>query len=716
MGLTLRRERVDALHWLACAAIVVAIWWGRLALSRGQLAGGGDSSLYLFCVDRLTHAFGDWTRAGYSTDVLGGVGVVGVYGSPLPLRVGAAIGLQPVDSYFLGVVVTQSLFAFLGTRATLAVSSLLQRLRGSRAYDLPMARWLFLPVAFAFLPTFGWRYGIGHEIFLCGLLPFFAMVTLVLVGLERSTTLVLGAASVLAISQGLASHGYQLELYSVVFGTPVVLGLLALERDGRRRLMVAAVSAVPALLALLTTGPLLRIMLAYATSTDSLRAVGDDLVYSYTVGNLRDWVGSIFWSAGVVPSSYGPDFVHETHYALGPTLVMLRLVPWSRARLLALAMMWAGFGAVLFSCNVAPLSTLLVHIPLMSTLRVPERAILPFAALLPIFTLGALLSRAGSRRTALASALAFVAALFSNARVVEAGAWLFALASSNVRLLRLRGLSVISLAVVAGGSIDAFGESLPPLASADDITGRPTRLGARVREMRPELGAPLVRTLVRDSSAQINNEPYFMGLSSIEGFAVPTRRFLELARAAGSKFGPLQYSIRFELDGPAIAILGPLYNVRAVAHVTGESVDIVDRDDAVGAAWFPRRVTLLGDAASLIGRLRARPEAIRGEAWVVASDPVVSARDISTLSGQCDRATVAKLDASDRSNVLVVTTEVPSGPCLLVLSTNYMELLHARECAPASVCTPAESLPVYGALLGVVVHANTTRVEISTAQ
>ena len=95
----------------------------------------------------------------------------------------------------------------------------------------------------------------------------------------------------------------------------------------------------------------------------------------------------------------------------------------------------------------------------------------------------------------------------------------------------------------------------------------------------------------------------------------------ELARAAGSKFGPLQYSIRFELDGPAIAILGPLYNVRAVAHVTGESVDIVDRDDAVGAAWFPRRVTPLGDAASLIGRLRARLAARLGSSLRTPSCP-----------------------------------------------------------------------------------------------
>ena len=98
-------------------------------------------------------------------------------------------------------------------------------------------------------------------------------------------------------------------------------------------------------------------VLAHAFGSDSLRAVhGMRITYSYLTGQPLDWLASLLWARDVLRPSQAQILHHEINNPIGPMLLLLALVPWRRARALAVGLGASAAAALLFSVNAHPIS------------------------------------------------------------------------------------------------------------------------------------------------------------------------------------------------------------------------------------------------------------------------------------------------------------------------------------------------------------------------
>jgi hypothetical protein len=726
-----RFEALELLRLATCALVTLLGWRLVLGWHLDNLTGASDATLYVLFARVLQDQHGDWTHALYTPEVLGGVILHGVYGTPPFVVWGAKLGLAPHSAYNFMALATQTLMAYLATRATLSLQVLFQdqqkRLTlGTSPPIEVMAHWTALPAVFAFLPTLGWRYAQGHMALLWGLLALLSATALLLAVRARQATVVLMLLAILALLHAFQSHGYQIVLYSLVFGTPLLAGLLALRApDGRCRWWFeAAYVVVPMVLALGLSIPQLAVMIGTLRSSDSLRSAGDMEGYKFLVTTARDWAASIVWTPRWVDGSSPERYAHEVHYALGPCLALLAVVPWKRARVLGFGMLWAVLGAVLFSADVSPVSTLLLHIPGLGAFRVAGRAILPFALLFPIVALAAVLANSpghskGSVPVHRAVAIAVAAVtLLCGPAVGEIIAWSTILLVVGAQLSGRLLSGAIPLWVLGCASVQAFSDRLPRLPDASNLQHRPAAIQRAARAQGVSFDSTLERAIVRDEEDGTfgPNAAFFAGLSSVEGYGWPTRRFRDLANATGAGLPEVPNLLVLTPGTETYRVLGCLYNVRTILVAGAGQVRVLRPGPTAGAAWFSRRVELLGSFADLGQRLGQGPgelsERLHEVAWLVASDPVLRARSTGLAPFvECSGAQVAAVDAARGAPAIEVEVVVVDGPCLLTVSTNFIEALRASA-EGDGLSSTSVVVPVYGALAAIAVPAGTRRVRL----
>src|SRR5207247_6729212 len=97
----------------------------------------------------------------------------------------------------------------------------------------------------------------------------------------------------------------------------------------------------------------------------SLRAVhGMRITYSYLTGQPLDWLASLLWARDVLRPSQPQILHHEINNPIGPMLLLLALVPWRRARALAVGLGASAGAALLFSVLAHPIyDALLLMLP-----------------------------------------------------------------------------------------------------------------------------------------------------------------------------------------------------------------------------------------------------------------------------------------------------------------------------------------------------------------
>jgi hypothetical protein len=223
-----------------------------------------------------------------------------------------------------------------------------------------------------------WRLGFGHLNLAVGLLPFAAALALVAAAGARSMTLTLGALSAAAFVLGLLHTGQQLVVYGAIFGAPILLGLWLSLGGMWHSLASPALATVGAFLVAL---PAFWGVLAHARGSDAARSLGTATVtYDFVTSALGDWLTSLPWTRALPSADRAASLHHEVNYPLGPLVVLLALVPWRRARALAIGLAVAVVAVLVFSMDLAPASrALLALMPPLRSFRVPARA----AVLLP---------------------------------------------------------------------------------------------------------------------------------------------------------------------------------------------------------------------------------------------------------------------------------------------------------------------------------------------
>jgi hypothetical protein len=704
------REREDA-RTLGTALVLVPAIWLLLGWTWSETVSGHDGLANLLVVlGELAAAGGEWTSLLYRADLLGGMKVRDAVG-PLPVAAALArAGLSPGAVLNLTTFFVQALIAFLGVRAA---TDLATAWRGSA----PRVGWLLRAAgvcACAFAPVLGWRLGYGHLTLVTGALPYLAVVALLAAAGVGSLGLVLLAVAALAIGNGVLFTGHQMVLYGAVFGGPILIGLwVALGRKVRDLAAPGAVVAGT----LLAVWPDFWGVLRHALGTDSLRALsGMDLTYSYLTAHPRDWLGTLVWTREAIPPWRHVEHHHEVNNPAGPLLLLaIAFVPWRKARALALGLLASALMALVFSMDVRPFSGLLLLFPPLGSFRVPTRAIMPFLYVVPVLALaGALVRDEPRRRLAFALGVGVVlAALPSLPR--EVLAWTVAAAC----LARPAAVApAFALAALAAGGLGAFQERLLPFVAGDALLYRAAAIGEAARRNEPALASPLARVRPQFEWPEfLANTALAAGLSSLDGYYFPQRRFVELVSVLRYQpYHPNALLLRFPPTHPSSLLLYQLYNV---AWTVDEQGRVTRQGPTAGPAWFSAAIARTWRYQDLREELRRPEDGLANEAcrrlWLMADDlHVWRAHLPEALAPECADARVLAVEARRGGSDVRARVHAPAD-CPLTLAMNYAESLRAAAVMEDGRAVTAHVFPAYGALAGVWVPRGAREVRVNAA-
>ncbi len=697
---------------LAGSGLLVPALWLLLGWCPDRLVSGYDAVNALFpMVQALVDAGGDASALAYRPDLLGGTAVRDTLG-PQPLVILlAAAGFTATSVLNITTFAVQALLGFFGQRAMRDLTAVFGGSPFTVGLRVPLA-----VVFVGFAPYVGWRVGYGHLTLLVGLLPFVAGFALLLAASNRTAGSTLTLTSLFTIAASLPFVGQQLVLYGMVFGLPLAAGAWW-AAGGRRSDLVLPLLVLASSLMLATPG--FVPMVDHALGGDALRQVGRTAVtYSYLTAGPMDWLSSLPWGRFLPPGR--PEIQdHESNLPIGPLVLLLALVP-TRGRSVLKGFLASVVLAVAFASNVRPLSdVLLLALPPLRSFRVPTRALMPALAVLPVVAMAALaavrplLSRV--RVGQMLAGLAGAGALFLAPPVVrEILGWGIAVALVRPDSFRWATPPTLALLLaLGGGSLGAFRERLLPFPDAEKLLAETRAWGGAARQEEPTLATPLTRVFAETDRARFGaNRMFAAGLSGLDGYGFPQRRFVALVRALrGEPYAPNALLLRFDEALPASRVLFQLYNVAWTIEdqAPGGPPRVHDHGGTAGPAWFPASIVRDAGWLELAGALldwgESTHERARAELRVLAED-APAARAALPLAPDCAAAEVRSIRAEGAALRLVVSTRAA---CPLVLAMNYGDLLEAR----GGGRTRLPTFPAYGALLGVTVPAGTTEVVIA---
>jgi hypothetical protein len=705
----LARETDDLLLLVGALGIVPLLWRLLLGWTPGASVSGFDAMATIIPVlSELVAAGGDWSALVYRPELLGGMKVRDAIG-PFPLFSWlASLGLGTTAVYNVSAFVVQALIGFLGVRAA---SDLATAWGGRMGW---MTRLIGL-VLVAFVPALGWRVGYGHLTLVVGLLPFMAGLAILAAACAGTVTILLALTALLALYCGILFTGHQVVLYGAVFGAPILIGLWWSLGSRPRAL---AIPLLVGLVAVLLALPSFLPVLAHARSSDSPRALGrTQITYSYLTQRPVDWLASVLWTRAAIPGGQPELHHHETNVPLGPVLVLAALVPWRRARALGWGAAASALLALLFAMNARPVSTaLLALIPPLNSFRVPTRALLPFVMVLPVLATAAVALRAEapSRRTLLAS-VAMVALFWLPAWPREVLGWglAAALVARHGRPITPQ-LPVIAVAcAVAAGGLAAFRDRLLPMPLADRSLQAMQEMGRRLKALRPELQSPLNRVSLGFEAPDFGpNTAFASGLSALDGYYFPSRRYIELFCALHKyEYQPNALLLRFPASEAWTRPAFALYNVGWFLERT-EASQLTGRRLAptAGPAWFSQGLEPVPSFAAL-GRVlldAGSDVATRAHQrlWIVSSDPALPATLPRQVDPACASARVVSAAATPGRNGVRLTLETPAD-CPLAIAMDFVETLEAHATDASGSARRAMLFPACGSLTGVWVPAGT---------
>jgi hypothetical protein len=335
----------------------------------------------------------------------------------------------------------------------------------------------------------------------------------------------------------------------------------------------------------------------------------------------------------------------------------------------------------------------------------------PALYVLPVLALaGALAHGEPPKRLGWALAAgAAIAVLPSLAR--EAVAW-----AATVALMLAavgRRAPAAAFVLLAVGGLGAFRERLLPLVETDALLARAGRVGEAARRNQPALFSPLHRVRPEFEWPEfLANTAVAAGLSSLDGYYFPQRRFVELVNTLRYQpYQPNSLLLRFPPTHPSSLMLFQLYNV---AWAVREDGTVTPQGPTAGAAWFSAGIARTWRYQDLREELRRPPDGLHNMArrtlWLMADDlHVWRAHLPEALDPLCAEAALLGVEAPPGGTARA-QVNAPAD-CPLTFAMNYADTLRATAIGSAG-SAPATVFPAFGALAAVWVPRGTREVRV----
>ncbi len=698
--------------------LVPLIWWLFFSWSPGELIDQHDNLMtgYVY-KQQFIEVQGDWKRFLYWPQLLGGVKVHDITGSLPIVEMLVALGADYVTISNVSVFFVQILFGYFCTHIMFGLTTAV--LGGTKASNL--ATLIPAGLLFAFLPVLGWRMTHGHLAIIMGLFVFLCMTSLILDEINGRRSPIRFLLALLALTNTFQYNGFQTMYYSVLFGAPIVLALIlappGFKFSERCRWLVFPL--IVFLCALLFSVPKLMGMFANAFSDEVGRAAGQNVIYSYTVATIADWLSSIPWSTNFIPADRAQFLHHEVNYPLGAVALLCLLVKPTPA----LVKVYVGISISILACivissNVKPLSNFLVSlIPMLDAFRVPARGILvplTFMSILGVALLTLLIGTASKTdnevwKVWMLCFLAIILAALAPALVAD-----LLLAALVVGLLVFKKQCVsetylLTLSIFAGAAIAAYGTRVDvpienPISPEIVLPFRNTILSQA-----PELAEPLNRAQVLVQLQGMGyNSALVMGISSLTGYWYPPSRYGRLfAEVNGYQYSPASAVFHNNAEFAGYSVLNRLYNVQASIGQDQGQLIVTPMEATLGKAWFSTRITWQSSLAELAVDLkRAGNAGLQQSARLLTEDPATQVLKAAGLD--CQHGEL--IGIRDTAALFPLHIDVSTkGKCLLTVSMNYSNIFSAVDQDGSQLTL----VPTYGALLGVIATEATQRITIT---
>jgi hypothetical protein len=670
-----------------------------------------------------------WSGLTYRADTLGGVAFADIYGKPALYILLSWFKVSVETAMNCAVILTQVSYGFLGAKAAI---SLQRRWSGSTPTRVPTPAKIGLALLTAFVPIVGARVQYGHLESLWGLELFLILLSIGLSLQANDFTRTQLTVIFLTFLHAIPALGQQTKTYSVVFGGIILLPLFwtgphrqfkAWAKARQKQIVHLSLAALGATLAVV---PAYYGMLRFALSSDPARGFGrESIVYSYPGTEFVNWVASLSWNYKLFQTTQNPILITEFFFPFGPLLLFLFCL-WKKSRAAVIGALISLTLGILFSLKVEPVATLLqTLIPVLKMFRIPERSVMPFCLVLPIFA-SALLLGESPQKTSTTAAWVGVGGLILLALLPPMGReiLLWSVAIALLVLIHKKSSHVwwsVSTALLffGVGSVISFSAWLQQAPAPSASMAHLRELGDTLKERKPELSSHLNRVHFNFMHPEHNvMTPVASRLSSVAGYWHPLQRFSEMYAALNNtKYESTAVYFNITPKDPAWPTLIQLYNVCCEVSLDAEKkVRLNPMMETAGPAWFSSKVAMTTSitevAALLKSRIHLPPLEFVEVLPIVTSDGKVPAQDLQSKDISVCKAARIKTPVdmgSDRQS-FSVTVESPN-TCPLTFAMNYSEMLRARAQSDSGA-QDLQVFPGFGSLATAMIPQGTYAVEI----
>jgi hypothetical protein len=699
-----RDEYQNLIILMGLIVLVPAVWSIFLGWRPGLLIPQSDHlQLGLIYQRELIRADGDWTSLLYLTGLGGGSKVHDVAGSMPITQLMAFLHVQATTLANLQVMFIQVLFSYFCVNLTLRFTEILYH--ESPSYS-PLLLSL-LAILYAFLPVLGWRITHGHDPIVIGVFVLLCFALLLADEITAKRSAVNLVLCVLALCHVFQSTTFQLSLYSVIFGTPIILGLAFAQANQsvKTRAQWFALPTMVFLAAFLISLPKFYGMLLNGLGDESSRVAGNTVIYSYLVNTWQDWLASLTWSTGFIPASREAWMHQETNYPIGVAFLLLLLLPPKNTLIrLGAGLLTSLALALIVSMNLAPLSTIINNtLPLLDAFRVPARAILPFAVLLTITAMATLLHLMNSAPESktyrwpfyLIAAISLLATGFGSALWNEATLIVLIIGLVALKHRLPKPALLILLASFSGAAITAFKERAYSPTTAPVSATTIASLRGGIFNQAPELAFPLNRLHTNIIFQAIGpNTGYLLDTATLTSYWFPPSRYAQLVMALeNAPYRPTTSIFSNQPGALGFEVLNRLYNVGWELRQESDNFQIRRFGQPFGPAWISDNFTLHQTWSDLAENLIGNTD--KRELQLLATDPKNPLNE--STSNNCRIIDDANVQPSEFPYQIDLKVK---GLCYLTIAMNFSEILQVKNQHGALLRT----FPAYGALLGVVIE------------
>ncbi|MBF0365797.1 MAG: hypothetical protein HQK50_09505 [Oligoflexia bacterium] len=752
----LKLEGDDLLLLLISMLSVFSIWPLVYFWTYDSLAGGNDVfNVYLSYKMSQDHG-GTLLSLFYLPSILGGA-------SALPMsnmnEIFIKLGLDPLWGTNLQIFLPQVFFGYIATRMAYDLHLLL---RPKQPFpNIHAKNYIFstnyshvllligVTLFFAFNPILGVRSINGHQNLIWGSLMLVSFLALALAFCNKRLTITLMITTLFSFSIVFLSGQQQMSAYTLVFGLPILFAfLLGINFSFKKKVLSLLFATLIGLLAIALTADYWVNYLIRILSDETWRGLStltsENFIYSYTTATANDWISSLFLGHNVYPSPRAYGFLHETNYPLGPIIIFSLLgILYRPTRTISWGILVSGVMSILFSSRFDLFVTPLIKtFPFLSLFRVPARSFMIFALMQSIVAISILLATYQAERikfitTGVLSLSLFI--ILSSTLPREILIWLLALPLIVVigknllpwkifafadRLPLAISTSAIPIALVfllGMGNIMAIKDRLYKFTSSPQLFDSLAKTQEKIQADLPLLKNPFNRAILTfEHPIFLFNTPSIMNISSINGTFIASKRFVTLLSVLrGVEIPPSEIYFKIFPEDPAYDALTYLYNVKYLLSLKDHT--LLYQENNTTHIWAVDKAIITPDWNTLAQQLKkaskGKNKQIYKKAFILAEDleksPYKSKLAIKTPPSQCSTAAFSEFRQQSNSFAIDSDFKQNSGDCLTIISTNYSKSLQVFIYDQENKKNLLPTIPINGALLGMIVPSNTKKIVIT---